>query len=214
MKKFLIPFLFSIVACNNQTEPLAIPEPEIEASAEIYELESLGNDEYNLLSERIGTASFSQAGDIVTLEIRLEGLTPNSSKAVHIHNGTVNAPGRHWNQQSFYAFCNERSLGEVWAKPFAGDVGNVTIDSEGNGSFTIQTDLWALNSGNEKDILDKVVIVHQDPEDFIEECDPNHSHDHMHSNLKIGGGTITLTSDIEQVAQSAMKHFPDFTICK
>ncbi len=211
MKRFVI--LLFVIGCS-QTEPLELPEPEIEASADLYSLESLGDDTYNLTEVSVGKAFFSQAGDVVTLTIELHGMDPNSSKAVHIHNGSVDAPGRHWNQQSFYAFCNETSLGELWAKPFAGDVGNVEIDGDGYGQLILRTDLWALNSGDEKDILDKVIIVHQDPEDFLTECDPAHSHDHLHSNRKIGGGTISLLTDIEQVAQATMTHFPDFTLCK
>ncbi len=212
MKRLPILLLF-VIGCS-QTEPLELPEPEIEASADLYSLESLGDDTYSVTEASIGKAFFSQAGDVVTLTIELHGMTPNSSKAVHIHNGSVDAPGRHWNQQSLYAFCTETSLGEPWAKPFAGDVGNVDIDANGNGQLTLHTDLWALNSGDAKDILDKVIIVHQDPEDFLTECDPAHSHDYLHSNLKIGGGSINLLTDIEQRTQAKMTHFPDFTICK
>ena len=210
---FLVGIVGFLFGCTT-SESLEITDPEIEAVADIYSISLAGDDIYEVHSEKIGTAKFAQAGSVVSLSIELSGMTPNSSKAVHIHNGTVNEPGRHWNQNSFYAFCNERSMGSLWAKPFAGDVGNVPIDADGNGTLTLRTDLWALNSGDEKDILDKVVIIHQDPENFVEECDPQHSHDHAHSNVKIGGGTITLITDIEQASQMKMSNFPDFTICK
>ncbi|MEP1093666.1 MAG: superoxide dismutase family protein [Cyclobacteriaceae bacterium] len=213
MKQLSILSILILAACSQSENPEFI-EPEFEAVAGIYSLELVQEGKYNIKSRSIGYASFSQTGEVVTLEIELKGMTPNSSKAVHIHNGSITTPGRHWNQHSFYAFCNEKSLGELWEKPFAGDIGNVPIDANGNGKLILQTDFWALNSGDEKDILDKILIVHEDPEDFAEECDPAHSHDHLHSNLKIGGGQITLTSDVEQKNQQIMTRFPDFTVCK
>ncbi|MEQ9404301.1 MAG: superoxide dismutase family protein [Cyclobacteriaceae bacterium] len=209
-----ILFLLITVSCS-QSDSIELPETKIEAMADIFSIEPVDDKTFSIIESKIGSARFSQKGQVVTMEIELRGMTPNSLKAVHIHNGTVEAPGRHWNQQSFYAFCDTESLGAAWSKPFAGDIGNVPVDSEGNGSLTIQTDLWALNSGDEKDILNKVIIVHEDPEDFAEECNPAHKHDYLHSNLKIGGGAITLVSDVEQNIQlNVMTQYPDFTICK
>lgn len=188
--------------------------PSVTAESLIYSISENGDDTYEVSEEQKGIARFSQTGNIVTLEIELSGFEPGGSHAIHIHNGSVQDPGRHWNQRSLFAACNKRSLGEVWAKPFAGDVGNITIGNDGNGFFSIQTDLWALNSGDDLDIIDKVIIVHQKPEDFAEECDPNHSHDHLHSNQKIAGGTIDLVSEIDRVESLApMNKFADFTIC-
>lgn len=214
MRKYLIILISIAFACDNTESPEL--EPEVIAEAEIFSLQSLENDTYEVTTNKVGIATFSQTGDVVTLEISLTGMTPNSSKAIHIHNGTVEDPGRHWNSGSFVASCNERSLGQVWARPFIGDVGNIPIDASGNGTFVLQTDLWAINSGDEKDVLNKPIIVHEGPQDFIEECNPMHDHNHGHSNPKIGGGTVTLISDVPVVESSAivMDKYPDFTICK
>ena len=117
----------------------------------------------------------------------------------------------------FIASCDNLSLGQEWARPFIGDVGNVPIDENGNGTFTLQTDLWAINTGDNKDILDRPIIVHQEPEDFVEECNPFHSHDMPHSNQKIGGGTIRLVSEVDRTLTSSVtteQVMPDFLICK
>ena len=215
MKKFALILSVIAMSCSQSEEVQEVLSPEIEAEAQLFSLDKIGDDSYDILNKNIGKATFSQVGDIVTLHIQLRGITPNTSKAIHIHNGSISEPGRHWNQQSLYAFCNSRSMGQLWAKPFAGDVGNVEIDADGTGELIIQTDLWALNSGDEKDIIDKIIIVHDDPENFALECDPKHSHDHLHSNLKIGGGAIALTTNTDRMVYGVTTtNFAEFTICK
>ena len=65
-----------------------------------------------------------------------------------------------------------------------------------------------------KDILDKVLIVHEKDEAFSESCSGTHLHDVL--NPKIGSGTIKLTSEVERIKTSATVNqvYPDFTICK
>lgn len=143
-------------------------------------------------------------------------MTPNTFKAVHIHNGTVEEPGRHWNRGSFLASCDSLSMGNFWGRPFIGDVGNVRIDANGDGFFTIRTDLWKINSGDEKDIVGLPIIIHDTPQDFEEECDPNHDHTHMHMNPKIGGGTIKVLNEVPVTAQAIVtsEEIPEFLICR
>lgn len=216
MKKlFLLPLIL-LLACSSDDQN-EISEPEVIAEATLYALTEVAGNEYEPQETSIGKATFFQTADVVTLEIELSGMTPNTQKAVHIHDGTVQLPGRHWNAGKFVAACNDRSLGEVWARPFIGDIGNVSIGADGNGTFSLRTDLWAINSGDERDILDKAIIVHENPQDFIEECDPAHTHDHQHTNQKIGGGTILMISDLPRADQAIVrteKVMPDFLICK
>ena len=96
-------------------------------------------------------------------------------------------------QGKFVAFCEEESMGRLWLRPFAGDVGNIQIDDKGNGEFVLQTDLWSVGTGDETDVIETVLFIHHKSEDFVTECDPNHKHDGMaHTNMKIAGGTVTL----------------------
>ncbi|MEQ9466164.1 MAG: superoxide dismutase family protein [Ekhidna sp.] len=216
MKKLLIIPLVFLLACSAQ-DSNQVAEPEIVAEAKIFSINQLTDSEYEVLSTPVGKATFTQTGDVVTISISLKGMEPNTSRAVHIHDGTLEAPGRHWNAGRFVAACGEESLGSQWQKLFIGDVGNVPIGADGRGEFTLHTDLWSINSGDEKDILDKILIVHQNPEDFAVECDPFHSHDYIHTNKKIGGGEIKLVSDVLRNKQSAVSTeqiTPNFLICR
>ena len=213
--KNLFPFaLVLLLSCSEPQE--VVFEPEIFAKATLYSLNDLGDNEYDVTESEIGTAEFSQDGDVVMLEIKLSGMTPNTFKAVHIHIGSVESPGRHWNRGSLFASCDSLSLGNFWGRPFIGDVGNVRIDANGDGLFTLRTDLWSINTGDDKDVLNRPIIIHDQPQDFEEECDPNHDHNHLHQNPKIGGGTIVLTSDVPVIARALdyETEVPDFLICK
>lgn len=219
MKKwgvFLLVAVVLVASCtSNDEEPF---EAEIIAEAVLYDLELVGDNEYETLQTQIGTASFAQDGDVVRLQITLSGMEPGTYKAVHIHEGSLATPQRHWNGGSVFASCDSISLGSFWGKPFIGDVGNVEIGSDGEGVFTISTDLWSINSGDLKDVVGRPIIIHDSPQDFSEECDPNHSHGDEHTNPKIAGGTIELLSGepVNTNARAVIEitnEVPDFLIC-
>lgn len=145
-------------------------------------------------SSTYGKATFIQKDSTVELYIQLENFPPNSIHSVHIHIGSCEYPMMHWNQgqdMSTY-FCNERSLGIPWAKPMAGDVGNVSVGYDGSGIFLLQTDFWRLGSQNQLDILSRSIVVHETSDDFTLECDPLHGHNHPHTNAKIACGIIEI----------------------
>ena len=188
LNQFLpIVIMSVIIGCNDDEQ--RIPGPMSFASAEIVSVSSEDGENYTP-GEAIGEASVVYQDGVTTLEVSIDNMTPNTSHAMHLHMGTLEVPGHHWNQGVFTAFCNERSLGKVWAKPFAGDVGNIDIGSDGTGSFSLSTDLWSINTGDATDIVGTVLYIHENEEDFITECDPNHEHNHGHTNAKIAGGTI------------------------
>ena len=211
----IVPILLLLGCGTDENQGTA--DPEVIAEADIYGITEITEGEFEVSSQSsVGTATFYQTGNIVTIDINLRGMTPNALQAVHIHSGSVELPGRHWNAGKFVAACSTESLGRAWQKTFIGDVGNVPIGSDGTGSFSLQTDLWRINSGDDLDILDKVIIVHQDPEDFAEECDPYHSHDYIHYNKKIAAGTIELKSTVLKNQQSSVmgqESMPDFLSC-
>ena len=193
MRAFLLLIILLALACDDTKEP----GPKTFAAADIYTV-SLAADETYEQVDLIGNAEFVFQDGITTLIVSLSGMEPNSSHAMHLHEGTIAEPGRHWNQGKFVSFCSTFSMGEVWAKTFAGDVGNIEIDEEGNGTFTLQTDLWQIGTGDDMDISGTVLFVHQNFEDFANECDPNHDHDHGHHNPKIAGGTVILEVELLQ----------------
>ena len=48
-----------------------------------------------------------------------------------------------------------------------GDIGNFTVDSNGNGSISMSTDQWCIGCGDsKKDILGKSLIVHEKADDY------------------------------------------------
>lgn len=181
------------LSCNDDKEP----GPKTFATAEIY-LVSLNEEETFEQGASVGHAKFVYQDGVTSLTVNLSGMEPNGAHAMHLHEGTLAEPGRHWNQGQFVSFCGAFSLGEVWAKTFAGDIGNIAIDNDGNGTFTLKTNLWQLGTDDESDISGTVLFVHENFEDFANECDPNHGHDHGHSNAKIAGGTVVIDEELVQ----------------
>ncbi|MFY0599745.1 MAG: superoxide dismutase family protein [Cyclobacteriaceae bacterium] len=163
---------------------------DVEASAELFQILADTDSTFIQTSEARGSVTVHQLDSVVTMTIDLVGFTPNTIHAVHMHHGTCEQPKHHWNSGSTEKFCNEKSLGIPWAKPFAGDFGNVSVGYDGSGSLTIKTDLWRLASGDSRDIMGLQVIIHDKHDDFTGECDPSHSHNHGHPNTKIACGTI------------------------
>ncbi len=141
-------------------------------------------------NEQIGEAIVRDKGNQVEIEIRVRGLYPNWSHAVHLHMGNCEQPGHHWNQMTMDNYCDVDVMGEPWLRPKAGDVGNVNTDSNGDGKLTVSSDLWELNTSTANDISGMVLIIHEKPEDFVAECAEQHVH--MHNNRKIACGTVEL----------------------
>ncbi|WP_436515095.1 superoxide dismutase family protein [Ekhidna sp. To15] len=193
MRAYLSLFVLLVLACQESKEP----GPKTFAAADIYTV-SLAEDETYVQEDLIGNAEFIFQDGATTLKVNLSGMVPNTSHAMHLHQGTLAEPGRHWNQGLFTSFCSKFSLGEVWAKTFAGDVGNIDIDANGNGTFIIKTDLWSLGTDDDFDISGTVLFIHANSEDFANECDPNHDHNHGHNNVKIAGGTVVLDAQLLQ----------------
>ncbi len=192
-----LAIIFSILLLVGCGDDDTTPGPITRATAGIFTAITEDGTTYTA-GESVGTATFEYQDGVTTILVELSGMDPNGAHAMHLHEGTFTQPGRHWNQGILSSsFCREMSLGEVWAKTFAGDVGNIDIDENGNGTFTLKTDLWSIGTFDEKDILGTVLFVHQNFEDFANECDPNHDHNHGHQNAKIAGGTVIL--EVEQL---------------
>jgi superoxide dismutase, Cu-Zn family len=147
------------------------------------------------VEEPIGYAEFVYRDKKTRLTVELFGMEPRANHAMHLHVGTLENPGAHWNQGSVYAFCDSVSMGKKWNRPFAGDVGNINIGTNGNGIFKLTTNLWSVGTGDHTDVLGLVLMVHEDPEDFAMECDPNHTHDGPHVNARLGGGVVVLMAE-------------------
>ena len=169
---------------------------EIIASATL-EMVTLNEDSsYQFINgTKIGTLLFIQKQDVVSIELEISNFPEGQLSyyhAIHIHNGTCESPLSKWNagKDLDYSFCNVLSMGEIWAKPKAGDLGNIFINEKGEGKFNIQTDLYSIGSNSTSDVVGKIIYIHEAAENFIQECFEGHNHNH--NNKKIACGRIEL----------------------
>ena len=125
---------------------------------------------YNIIAKSdaktSGTASFTQKGNEVTLDLNVGHLTPGIH-AVHLHEkGDCSAPdgssaGGHWNPEN-------HDHGKWGENQFhKGDIGNLVADKDGNAKLTFKTDKWCIDCVEEsKNIIGKGLIIHADKDDF------------------------------------------------
>ena len=112
-----------------------------------------------------GTARFEPAGDEITFHIQVQNAPPGSH-AVHIHEiGDCSSPdgksaGGHWNPTG-------EEHGK-WGTPphHLGDIGNLEIDSEGNGEMTLKTGRWSIGGPAGTDVVGRAIIVHAGADDL------------------------------------------------
>ena len=116
-------------------------------------------------SELAGSAIFIRSGENIELQVSVEQ-APAGSHAVHIHeNGDCSAAdassaGGHWNPTT-------EDHGKWGESPHhLGDLGNLEVDENGEGSLSLTTDRWSMGTGEANDILEKAVIVHAAADDF------------------------------------------------
>lgn len=113
-----------------------------------------------------GTVTFTDKDGVIEMVAEIEGAA-EGDHAIHIHaigdcsaeDGT--SAGGHWNP------TNEDH--GVWGTaPFhRGDIGNITVGSNGKGSISRETDLWCLSCADEnKNVVGKAIIIHEGIDDF------------------------------------------------
>ena len=112
-----------------------------------------------------GTVNFTQKGDVVLVDAKVNGLKPNGTHGIHIHEkGNCSASDAssamgHFNPQS-------SQHGAATGSPrHGGDLGNLKADA--NGSAHISIEVSAISLGTESDsIIGRAVIVHAGPDDL------------------------------------------------
>ncbi len=113
-----------------------------------------------------GTATFTQSGKTVTMDLNVSKLTPGIH-AVHIHEkgdcsaADASSAGGHWNPTS-------HKHGQWGHDEFhMGDIGNLNADQEGNARLLFKTDKWCLGCVDEsKNIIGRSLVIHADKDDF------------------------------------------------
>ncbi len=189
MRWVFVFFAVGLLACAEEQTP----NSPVKAGGSLFAVErvEVESDTYQQLTALRGSVEVTAESNIVTLTMTLTGLEPGTSHAVHLHDGTCESPGAHWNQNTMDSFCGRESMGFPWNRNMAGDIGNVTVDNKGEGMFMLQTDLWSLNTGLDSDIVGKVLVVHQYAEDLSSACYILSAHDHS-GNPKIACGDIQV----------------------
>ncbi len=120
-----------------------------------------------------GNVQFDAANGKVKMKLEMSiPAKANHKVAVHIHeNGDCadmgKAAGGHWNPTG----ANHGKWGS--ASFHSGDIGNVSLDSKGNGSLEMETDLWSLGGDAKTNILNKSIIVHGGVDDFTSQPSGN-----------------------------------------
>jgi len=111
-----------------------------------------------------GTVSFVQKGDKVLVEARVTGLSPGLH-GFHVHEkGDCTAP----DASSAGGHFNPRKVphgGPEAAQHHAGDLGNLTADSNGVAMYKAEVTGISLGTG-EDSIIGRAVIVHANPDDL------------------------------------------------
>lgn len=137
-------------------------------------------------SHLTGEAFFvKEEGGRIAFGVTVKNVSPGKH-AVHIHeNGDCSAAdaasaGGHWNP------TNEEH-GQWGVEPFhLGDIGNIEVGEDGQGTLTLSTDLWTLDEDGKRarSVVGKSVVVHAGADDFTTQ--PSGA-----SGARIGCGVIT-----------------------
>ena len=177
---YLLSCLVLFVACKDDD---SAHDDTVHATAAIYSLTTGSGP-----AQQVGEAHISAKDGLVTLSLSVSGMPPDGQHAVHLHEGSCQNPGAHWNGGESMLFCDAPSQGSVWGKPFLGDVGNLEVGPDGSGTLTLTTELWALGDGSPRDIAGTFLTLHAGPDDYQMAC---HYHN-MPPNAKIGCGEVVL----------------------
>lgn len=115
-----------------------------------------GNEKVN------GTVRFSQQGEKVHVVVDLQGLAPNGTHAIHVHEfgdctaGDATSAGGHYNPTA-----HKHALPSETEMRHAGDLGNLTADAKGNAHYEITVDNITV-AGGMNPVLGRAVILHAD----------------------------------------------------
>jgi Cu-Zn family superoxide dismutase len=112
-----------------------------------------------------GTVNFTQKGDMVLVEAKVNGLKPNGTNGIHVHEkgncsaADASSAGGHFNPSS------SQHGGPAGATRHGGDLGNLKADANGYAQMSLEVS--GISLGTEPNsIAGKAVIVHADADDF------------------------------------------------
>lgn len=124
----------------------------------------------NINGELVGNAVFTQNNEEVTIQVTVEGFTAAGAgeHGIHIHTTGACTPdfaaaGSHFNPTAAqHGMDNPNG-------PHAGDLPNIEIDADGNGSYEATTTLVTLTAGDNAlfDSDGSALVIHANPDDMV-----------------------------------------------
>lgn len=127
--------------------------------------------EVNLVSKSgssvIGVVYLEEINETVKMTASIKGAKPGEH-AIHIHekgdcnSADGNSAGGHWDP--------DNSKHGKWGdeEHHRGDIGNISVGEDGEGTLSLTTDRWCIGCGDaKKDILGKAIVVHKGADDFV-----------------------------------------------
>lgn len=130
-----------------------------------------------------GSADFRQKGDKVEMKLTISFPSlANKTVAVHFHeHGDCGDSGKgahgHWNP------TNEKHGKWDSAEHHSGDIGNISLNAEGQGEVIIESDRWTIGGDEKTNIMNRAIIVHSGVDDYTTQPTGN-------SGSRIGCGVI------------------------
>ncbi len=112
-----------------------------------------------------GTVNFTQKGDVVLVEAKVNGLKPNGTNGIHIHEkgncsaADASSAGGHFNPTS------SQHGGPTGATRHGGDLGNLKADANGYAQLSEEVSGLALGA-DPNSIIGRAVIVHAGADDL------------------------------------------------
>ncbi len=144
------------------------------------------------VEQPIGTATFSEANGVVTIQVEVAGLEPGDH-GIHIHEIGICDPaaeepyataGGHFNPTGASHGPGPQGAGTPGAatpaagaaESHAGDLGNITVGEDGTGRLEVATDRVTLETDAEHALADadadgSALVIHQNPDDL--QADPS-----------------------------------------
>ncbi len=136
-----------------------------------------------------GTVNFTQKGDMVLVEAKINGLKANGTNGMHIHEkgncsaADASSAGGHFNPTS------SQHGGPAGAIRHGGDLGNLTADANGYAQMSIEVS--GISLGTDSNSITgpaRAVIVHAGADDFITQPSGN-------SGARVACGLISKNPD-------------------
>ncbi len=147
--RLILLLLFIFTACTNNITAIA-------------HIKGLNSNPLN------GVATFIEEDGFVKLVVEIRG-AETKKLAIHIHelgdceSKDGSGAGGHWNP------TNENH-GKWGTLPFhSGDIGNLNIDNNGNGSLVMKDHFkrWSISNSGNTNIVGRAIIIHSDIDDYI-----------------------------------------------